>query len=171
MSHASAQLATNEDRLDSNQRLRHRMIDSLVDSASAHPDNGGCPIPTSAEDRGLLMELLRDSDRTSLGAMKIKSDNAQSQRDAILAGALHQLSQKIGRDVFRAGGDGEVYDGEVVRPAIAGPRHVEPEGALPNIEPVPGEMGQGTETLTYSQMVSLYGKRKDTGPVPEEENE
>ena len=149
----SADLATHEDRLEFNQRLRHRMVDSLLQTADAE----GKPMPSSDEDRKFLMELLRDSDRTGLAAMKINSEDVNASKDRLLAQTLHALGQKIGNtDVYKR----DPIEGEVVS------RHVIPEGILPEFEPVPGEMDMVQETATYKDLENKFGRAKLKEAVP-----
>lgn len=138
MSHVIPSLpSTHEERLEYTQGLRVMMVDHLT-----LDDDGQRLIPKDKDDRLLLMSTLVDMDRTTLGAMKIKSDDAATKQNNLVAGALQRLSEQIGsRDMLRVE-PGEVYDHQppVVR-----------DDLLPSFEPVPGELGQGIENLTYKE--------------------
>lgn len=131
--------ATHEERLEYTQGLRVMVVDHLT-----LDDDGQRQVPKDKDERILLMSTLVDMDRTTLGAMKIKSDDAATKQNNMVAGALQRLSERMGsKDMFRVEREvGEVYEHEP--PAIR-------EDLLPEIDLVPGELGQGVENLTYKE--------------------
>ena len=126
---------------DKTQMIRERIIDDIVNN-----DKG---LPASNEDTLLLLEIMRDADRTELAKRKISSDDKNAEQDRDLATAYLRLQ----RQNRGAGNRFEVTDGLTIE-------HEAPVSAdvalLPIINPLDENMAVGISTQTYDDFAAIH---------------
>lgn len=136
---------TSEERLEFSQSIRHQLAQELMKDGK---------IPDSADDRELLLKTIEHMDRTTLGAMKIQTDDKRAARDQLVAAALVDLSQKIGSaKLFRK-------EGAEREPITI------PADALPDVDLVEGELSTSQENLNYKEFEQRMRREAGASRLP-----
>lgn len=120
--------------LEKTQRIRELIIDNITVN--------GNTVPEDPAKLAILMEVMRDTDRTELTKIRISTDNKNSEDDRALALALVDISnQRKGINPFlvNTNPDSVTIDH----------RSIVNVNALPNSTPVDGNMEIGVSTETY----------------------
>lgn len=147
LAHASP--VTHEERLEFSQQLKHQMLVELM------PKEEGQVLPKDEKERELMLKIITASDKTTLGQLKLKSSDLQSQSDQILAGALANLAAKLPHQMFKVEGHQRTL------PAI-------PSDVLEmDVSVVPGELDTQQESLNYKQFAGQF--KKSTEIMPSED--
>lgn len=132
----------NEGRLELSQQMRVKLLNSLTQQ--------GTRIPTDGESAKLVLQVLNDMDKTTLGVMKQKSDDSAAQRDQIIAMAMMEMNKRLGgRSMLR------------VDDAATRAREVAVDDALlPEVLPAPGEMDIGAHNITYRELADRHSRSR-----------
>lgn len=119
-------------------------------------------LPTDKDDRGLLLELLKDMDRTSLGRMKMNVKERELDMAAQTQLALERITKQFGeRSPFLAKDTSETIEGEYVE--VSAP--IIPETELPTLELVEGETLVGVEEIRYDSFMAEAEEKGLIKPV------
>lgn len=132
--------STNEDRLELTQNVRLQFVQLIT--------AGGTRIPTDQEQGKLLLTALNDMDKTTLGAMRQKSDDGKMAKDQLVAEALLALGQKMGNNsAFR-----------VENPQPRSIPLLIDESLLPEVVVVPGEIDTGVQSIAYTDLANRFAR-------------
>lgn len=130
---------TQEARLELTQGMRVKLLNALVKDGT---------IPTDQDGAKLVLAVLDSMDKTTLGAMRQKTDDKSAQADQIVAQALLTLGQKIG-----TGSTLRITD------PCARAKHVHVDDSqLPDIDLVPGELDTGTHAISYNELAGKFAR-------------
>ena len=130
-----------DDILNFTQGIRKDFVDELVKPG----------LPSDKDDRGLLLELLKDMDRTSLGRMKMNVKERELDMAAQTQMALERITRQFGeRSPFLAKDPSEKLDATVIEQAAP---HLN-NNELPELTLVEGETLVGVEEIRYDSFMA-----------------
>lgn len=139
-------LGTLEDQLSYTQKIRKKIVTTLV--------GDGKP-PTDKEGGMLLLHTLKDMDAQTLGIMRQNTENDQARSDQVVARALLELSRRQGsRSMLR------MEDGGPLNRALP-----PSDSELPEIQTVPGETDTGTQTITYNELAQRFTRHQEQNVI------
>lgn len=121
------------------QEIRNKIIDSLM-----RDDKGMTAVPTDGDSLSVLMEVMRDADRTELSLLKITSDNKNSESDREIALAMAAITASRKQNPFEAT-DLSVIEGELDTRGLAN------DSLLPEIMLTPGVTEIGISEESYDE--------------------
>src|SRR5574343_366643 len=129
---------TGAEQIKKNQRIRNLLVDKLTKDGSVITED-----PDTVK---LLLEVMKDSDRTTLSELKINTDDQNAQQDRLAAMTIAQVGRQMGAaNPFE----------RVVNPTDGDDSRSTANGALlPEIELVPGNIDIGTSTETYDSFMA-----------------
>lgn len=125
--------------LDKTQQIREMIIDNIT--------TNGNVIPEDQDKLAVLMEVMRDVDRTELTLKRISSDSKNAEDDRALALALVNVTrQRDGSNPFQIK--------TVNESSVIDQRSIIDVKALPATTPVDGNMEIGVSTETYDDFTA-----------------
>lgn len=125
--------------LDKTQQIRETIIDNIT--------TNGNVIPEDPDKLAVLMEVMRDADRTELTLKRISSDSKNAEDDRALALALVNVTrQRDGSNPFQIK--------TVNESTVIDQRSIIDVKALPPTTPVDGNMEIGVSTETYDDFTA-----------------
>lgn len=129
---------TSSELIKKTQRMRNLLVDKIT--------KDGLEIPEDPDTVKLLLEVMKDADRTALSELKINTDDQNAQQDRLAAMAIASLGSKMGSvnpfEVVVSTQDS--YDSRVTADLKQ----------LPNISPVPGNLDIGIANETYDSFIA-----------------
>lgn len=125
--------------LDKTQQIREMIIDNITTNGNVIPDD--------PDKLAVLMEVMRDTDRTELTLKRISSDSKNAEDDRALALALVNVTrQRDGSNPFQIK--------TVNESLVIDQRSIIDVKALPPTTPVDGNMEIGVSTETYDDFTA-----------------
>lgn len=121
---------TDDDLIKQTQGIRRQLLDSIVKEG----------LPTDKDSVAILLEIMKDTDRTALGNKRITSADKNASQDREVQKATAEVLRNLNnRDPFR-------------RPAPADAERFD-ENALPDIDVKPGETAIGMQDENHKDFM------------------